>query len=220
MRKIKIFSLTNMFMGASTKQGHEIATKSREIVKSLIDHKTSHLTPQEKSIVERIVHSTADPEYADITKISPNFVKASQKSIQEGKDILTDINMVRVGINAYSGDVKCFINYEKTLEIAKKEEITRSAAAMRVAAAEGFEGIIVIGNSPTALLEVLELHKNSEINVCSVIGVPVGFVGASESKNALHETDIPHLITTGPKGGTPVAVAAINSLINLVKDKQ
>jgi precorrin-8X/cobalt-precorrin-8 methylmutase len=147
--------------------------------------------------------------------MSSDFVDESLKSIKSGKDILTDINMVKVGINKYPGKVQCYINHEKTLEIAKKEEITRAGAAMQVAAAEGFDGIVAIGNSPTALLEVLKLTGKGMLNVRSVIGVPVGFVGADESKKALNETDIPHLITNGPKGGTPVAVAAVNSLINL-----
>ncbi len=217
MINLKNFILTNMFMGASTKQGHEIATRSRKIVKSLIDDKTRHLKLEERSIVERIVHSTADPEYAEITKMSQDFVDESLKSIQAGKDILTDINMVKVGINRYNGEIKCYINHEKTFAIAKREGITRAAAAMQVAAAEGFDGIVAIGNSPTALLEVLELVEKDMIKVKSVIGVPVGFVGAADAKNALDETDIPHLITSGPKGGTPVAVAAVNSLINLEK---
>lgn len=206
-----------MYMGASTKQGNDIAIKSRQIVKSLIDDKTRHLKPEERSIVERIVHSTADPEYAELTSISDDFVDVSLNSIQASEDILTDINMVKVGINNYSGEIKCYINHEKTHEIARRDEITRAAAAMQVAAAEGFEGIVVIGNSPTALLEVLKLYEKGIMKIKSVIGVPVGFVGASEAKNALDNTDIPHLITRGPKGGTPVAVAAINSLINLNK---
>ena len=209
MSKITNYSLINMLMGASTKQGNDIAIKSRKIVKSLIKDKTLHLTPEERSIVERIVHSTADPEYADLTKISNDFVKKSLKSLRKGKDILTDINMVKAGVNSYGGDVKCYI-------IAKKDDITRAAAAIQFAAAAEFNGIVVIGNSPTALLEVLNLYKNNKMKIQSVIGVPVGFVGAKESKEALHKTAIPHLITQGPKGGTPVAVAAINSLINLI----
>ncbi|MGA2676814.1 MAG: cobalt-precorrin-8 methylmutase [Methanobacterium sp.] len=216
MSKITNYSLINMLMGASTKQGNDIAIKSRKIVKALIKDKTQHLTPEERSIVERIVHSTADPEYADLTKISGEFVKKSLESLKNGKDILTDINMVKAGINSYNGNVKCYINHEKTLKLTKKNNITRAAAAMQVAAVEEFDGIVVIGNSPTALLEVLNLYKNNKIKIQSVIGVPVGFVGAEESKEALHKTEIPHLITQGPKGGTPVAVAAINSLINLI----
>ncbi|MGP8023831.1 MAG: cobalt-precorrin-8 methylmutase [Methanobacterium sp.] len=216
MSKITNYSLINMLMGASTKQGNDIAIKSRKIVKALIKDKTQHLTPEERSIVERIVHSTADPEYADLTKISGEFIKKSLESLKNGKDILTDINMVKAGINSYNGNVKCYINHEKTLKLTKKNNITRAAAAMQVAAVEEFDGIVVIGNSPTALLEVLNLYKNNKIKIQSVIGVPVGFVGAEESKEALHKTEIPHLITQGPKGGTPVAVAAINSLINLI----
>lgn len=207
-----------MFMGASTKQGKEIANESRKIVKSLIDHKTEHLKPEERSIVERIVHSTADPEYADITRISDDFVEASLKSIKADENILTDITMVKAGINSYSGKVKCYINHEKTIEIAKKKGITRAAAAIQVAADDGFEGIVAVGNAPTALYKVIELINNNEIKAKSVIGVPVGFVGAAESKNELIDSDIPYLITKGPKGGTPVAVAAVNSLINTAKE--
>ncbi len=205
-------------MGASTKQGYEIAEKSREIVRSLISHKTKDLSSEERAIVERIVHSTADPEYANITKMSKDFVETSLKALNNNKDILTDINMVKIGINKYPGKVRCYIKDERAVSIAKKENITRAAAAIRVAADEGFNGIVVVGNAPTALLEVLKLAKNDEINVCSVVGVPVGFVGAAESKKALQKTNIPNLITDGPKGGTPIAVATINSLINLKKE--
>jgi precorrin-8X/cobalt-precorrin-8 methylmutase len=207
------------FMGASTKQGYEIAARSREIVKSLIDSKTKNLTPEERSIVERIVHSTADPDYADITRMSDDFVTESLKAISTGKDILTDINMVRVGINKYPGDIKCYIGNERTIKLAKEQEITRAAAAMELAAQEGFDGVVAIGNAPTALWKVMELVELGSMNVQSVIGVPVGFVGAAESKKALKETKIPYLVTEGPKGGTPVAVAALNSLINILQSE-
>lgn len=203
-----------MFMGASTKQGYEIAEKSREIVRSLIDSKTKNLTTEERSIVERIVHSTADPEYADITRMSADFVSKSLEAISEEKEILTDINMVKVGINKYAGNIKCFIGDERTIKLAKKQEITRAAAAMELAASDGFDGVVAIGNAPTALLKVIELVESGSMDVKSVIGVPVGFVGAAESKKALQQTSIPHLVTEGPKGGTPVAVATVNSLIN------
>jgi precorrin-8X/cobalt-precorrin-8 methylmutase len=214
MSKQKKSPVKNNFMGSSTKQGHEIAVESRKIVKSLIDHKISHMRPEERSIVERIVHSTADPEYADLTRMSSDFVIESLKSIKNSEDILTDINMVKTGINNYTGEIKCYINHDETIELARKEEITRAAAAIQVAASKGFEGVVVIGNSPTALFEVIKLKKNNQLRAKSVIGVPVGFVAAAEAKEALEKTDIPYLITRGPKGGTPVAVAAINSLIN------
>ena len=209
-----------MFMGASTKQGYEIAHKSREIVRSLIGDKTAALSPEEKSIVERIVHSTADVEYADLTVISDEFVTKSIKSLKKEQDILTDINMVRAGINKYPGDVECYISHPDVIKMAKESEITRAAAAMQYAADNGFEGIVTIGNAPTALYKVIELVENGQMNVKSVVGVPVGFVGAADSKEALHDTNIPNLITRGPKGGTPVAVAAVNSLIGISKNGQ
>jgi precorrin-8X/cobalt-precorrin-8 methylmutase len=205
------------FMGASTKQGYEIAAKSREIVRSLIDEKTRDLTPEERSIVERIVHSTADPEYADITLMSGDFVEKGLEAISQEKDILTDISMVKSGINKYSGNINCYINDERAIKLAKEQEITRAAAAMEVAAGEGFDGVVVIGNAPTALWKVMELVETGSMDAKAVVGVPVGFVGAAESKKALHETSIPHLVTEGPKGGTPVAVAAVNSLINIIR---
>ena len=215
MSKRENSAKATIFMGASTKQGYEIAEKSREIVRSLIDNKTKDMSSKERAIVERIVHSTADPEYADITKMSKNFVEASLRAIEDKKDILTDINMVKTGINKYTGKVICYINDERAVSIAKADGITRAAAAIRVAAEEDFDGIVIVGNAPTALLEVLKLVKNNQMSVRSLIGVPVGFVGAAESKKALQNTDIPNLVTEGPKGGTPVAVATINSLINL-----
>ncbi|MGZ7047196.1 MAG: cobalt-precorrin-8 methylmutase [Methanobacterium sp.] len=207
-----------MFMGASTKQGYDIASKSREIVRSLISDKIKDLKKEEQLIVERIVHSTADPEYADITEISPDFVNESLKSIRENKDILTDISMVKVGINKYEGTINCYINHEEAINIAKEEQITRAAAAMRIANDKGFDGIIVIGNAPTALFEAIDLVQNEGMKVRSIIGVPVGFVGAAESKEALKKTDIPNIITLGPKGGTPVAVAVVNALIGFNRD--
>ncbi|MDD1764170.1 MAG: cobalt-precorrin-8 methylmutase [Methanobacteriaceae archaeon] len=204
-----------MFMGASTKEGQEIAVKSREIVRSLISEKIKHLKPGEQKIVERIVHSTADPEYAELTRISEHFLEESLKALKGGMAILTDINMVKVGITSYEGEVKCYIDHPRTYEIAQAREITRAAAAMEVALEERFQGMVVIGNSPTSLLKVIELQKEHPDSFKSVIGAPVGFVGAAESKKALQETSMPYLITEGPKGGTPVAVAAANALINL-----
>lgn len=215
MGKSQKASNETMFMGASTKQGYDIASKSREIVRSLIADKIKDLSEDEKSIVERIVHSTADPEYADITKISNNFIIESINAIKDNKDILTDINMVKAGINKYDGQIKCYISDEETIKLAKEEQITRAAAAMRIAHDNGFDGIIVIGNAPTALFEAINLVKNKGMKVRSIVGVPVGFVGAAESKEALKETEIPNIVTEGPKGGTPVAVAITNSLIRL-----
>ena len=157
-------------MGASTKPGYDIANKSREIIKSLIDDETKNLTYEERDIVERVVHSTADPEYAKLVKISPTFVETALDCFDKKEDILTDINMVKSGITRYDGRVMCYIRDEE-----------------------------------------------GQMDARAVAGVPVGFVGAADSKEALSKTNIPYAITTGPKGGTPIAVAIINSLLNIKK---
>ena len=120
-----------MFMGASTKQGLDIANKSREIIRGLIGDDVKDLQPIERDIVERIVHSTADPEYAKLVKISPDFVDAAMASLKNKETILTDINMVKYGITRYEGEVECYIKNDEVVKIAKENQITRAAAAMR-----------------------------------------------------------------------------------------
>lgn len=202
-------------MGASTRKGKRIAEKSRRIVKKLIKDKIEGLPPEEVEIIERIVHSTADPEYADITRMSQDFIPTTIKALGGLKDILVDVEMVKAGIS-YDGNIKCYINHPSVIKMAKDKNMTRAAAAMEHAASKGFSGIVVVGNAPTALLKVIRLTE-AGMDVKSIIGVPVGFVGAAESKKLLTKTNIPYLITSGPKGGTPVAVAATNALISLTK---
>lgn len=206
-----------MFMGASTKQGYDIATKSREIIRELIGDDIKDLKPAEKDIVERIVHSTADPEYAKLVAISDDFVDAALKSMKNNETILTDINMVKAGITQYDGEVCCYIKNDEVKQIAKENEITRAAAAIRYACQNDFEGIIVSGNAPTALWEAMDLYNKGELNVKAIVGVPVGFVGAADSKEELRKSNIPNIITQGPKGGTPIAVACVNSLIQTLR---
>lgn len=206
-----------MFMGASTKQGYDIATKSREIIRELIGDDIKNLKPAEKDIVERIVHSTADPEYAKLVAISNDFVDAALKSMKNNETILTDINMVKAGITQYDGEVCCYIKNDEVKQIAKENEITRAAAAIRYACQNDFEGIIVSGNAPTAVWEAIDLYNKGELNVKAIVGVPVGFVGAADSKEELRKSNIPNIITKGPKGGTPIAVACVNSLIQTLR---
>lgn len=208
----------NNFMGASTKQGLDIANKSREIIRGLIGEDIKDLKPAERDIVERIVHSTADPDYAKLVYMSPDFVDASIKALKNNETILTDINMVKSGITCYDGEVECYIKNEEVKEIARENQITRAAAAIRYAALNDFEGIVVSGNAPTAVWEAMDLYNKDKINLKAIVGVPVGFVGAADCKEALKQSDIPSIITEGPKGGTPIAVACVNSLIQTLKE--
>ena len=202
-----------MFMGASTKQGLDIANKSREIIRGLIGDDIKDLKPIERDIVERIVHSTADPEYAKLVSISDDFVDVALNCLRNNECILTDINMVKYGITRYEGDVECYIRNEEVIKIARENQITRAAAAMRYASEIGFEGIVVSGNAPTAVFEAMDLYQKDKMNLKAIVGVPVGFVGAADSKEALKNSNIPNIVVEGPKGGTPIAVACVNSLI-------
>ncbi|WP_457611979.1 cobalt-precorrin-8 methylmutase [Methanocaldococcus sp.] len=198
-------------MGATTNEGLEIAKKSREIVREKIKDFINNFNEKEVEIVERVVHATADVEFAKLLVFKNNPIYEGVKAISEKKPIVVDINMVKVGVRY--DKVICPIDFKESYELAKREGITRAKASMRVAKKYIDDGIVVIGNSPTALLEVIRMVKDNEVKPRLVIGVPVGFVKAEESKKELLKLDIPLITCLGPKGGTPVAVAIINGLI-------
>ncbi|WP_048197128.1 cobalt-precorrin-8 methylmutase [Methanocaldococcus vulcanius] len=206
-------------MGAISKDGLNIANKSREIVKNKIKDvlggKINDFNEEEMGIIERVVHATADPEYAKLLVFKNNPIVEGIKAIKEKKPIIVDVNMIKAGIRY--DNVKCFIDHPDVFEIAKKEGITRAVASMRLAKDLIDDGIVVIGNAPTALFEVIRLIKEEDIYPRLVIGVPVGFVQATESKEELRKLNISNISTVGPKGGTPVAVSIINGIIAYAK---
>ena len=210
------------FMGAVSKDGLNIANKSREIVKNKIKEvlgdKINNFNEKEMGIIERVVHATADPEYAKLLVFKNNPIDNGIKAIKDKKPIVVDVNMVKAGVRY--DKVDCIIDNKEVFDIAKREGITRAVASMRLARDLIDDGVVVIGNSPTALFEVVRLVKEEDIKPKLVVGVPVGFVQASESKEALRELDIPSISTVGAKGGTPVAVAIINGIIAYAKDER
>ncbi|WP_459202641.1 cobalt-precorrin-8 methylmutase [Methanococcus sp. CF] len=209
-------------MGAVTKDGKDIADKSREIVKTKINevlgNKVNDYTFEEMGIIERVVHATADPEYAKLVSFDNNPIENGVNAISDKKPIIADISMVKAGIRY--NDVLCTISNPEVFELAKKEQITRAVASIRASKELIDGGIVVIGNAPTALLEVIRLNKEEGIAPKLVIGAPVGFVKAAESKELLRTTNIPSISTIGPKGGTPVAVSAINGIIALSRNER
>ena len=212
----------NMFMGATTKDGMDIAEKSREIVKSKIKNvlgdKIKEYSSEEMGIIERVVHATADEEYAKLVVFKNNPIEKGVEAIKNNKPIVVDISMVEAGIRY--DKIYNFINDKETYKIAKNEGITRAVASMRMAKDLIDGGIVVIGNAPTALFEVIRLVNEEGIKPNLIIGAPVGFVKASESKEALRNTNIPSISTIGAKGGTPVAVSIANGIIALSKNER
>jgi precorrin-8X/cobalt-precorrin-8 methylmutase len=172
-------------------------------------------------VVRRMIHTSADFEYKESVRIHPDAVTAGMTAIRNGKSIITDTNMARVGIrqrhlNPFGATVKCYMSDSAVAENAKAAATTRAHAAVDAAVSDMNGGIYVIGNAPTALLHLIERVKEKNAQPALIIGLPVGFVNAAESKAELLKLDQPPFITNvGRKGGSNVAAAVVNALIIL-----
>ena len=194
---------------------HEIERSSFQIIDQ--EAGIHHFTAQQWSIVRRIIHTTADFEFKEMIRFHPDAVSAGIDAIRKGKMIITDTNMGRVGIRkkeveTYGGRVKCYINDPLIHEKAAVTGGTRAKAAVDMAISEMKDGIYVVGNAPTALLRLIELIGDKKAQPALVIGLPVGFVNAAESKAALVEMDTPYISNVGRKGGSNVAASVVNAL--------
>lgn len=201
----------------------QIENRSFEIISDSLTR--FDLTDDEKKIYSRIIHASGDVDYADIIRIHPAAIESTKSAIQAGANVFTDVEMVRTGINKrvlnrFGGQVFCRVSDDKIREQAEQENITRSMAAMRSFGTDLNGSIVAIGNAPTALFEVLNLVENG-IKPAVIIGIPVGFVGAAESKQKLFEqTKIPFVTVLGTKGGSPIAVAVINAVLYLLDNRR
>ena len=182
------------------------------------------LTDDEKKICSRIIHAAGDVGYAPIIKIHPALIDTAKATILNGANIFTDVEMVRRGISIktfrkFGGEIVCKISDVDTRELANSDGITRAMAAMRLLGKRLDGQIVAIGNAPTALFEVLRLVREENIRPALIIGVPVGFVGAAESKSQLAaQNEIPYVTVTGTKGGSSIAVAAVNALLYMLDE--
>ncbi|MCK4986683.1 MAG: precorrin-8X methylmutase [Desulfobacterales bacterium] len=169
-------------------------------------------------VVRRMIHTSADFEYRDSVRFHPDAVAAGIAAIRAGKSIITDTNMARVGIRQrdlkpFGATLTCYMNASVVHENAKSTGTTRAHAAVDAAISDMADGIYVIGNAPTALLHLIERIKEKKAQPALVIGLPVGFVNAAESKAELLKQDNPPYITNvGRKGGSNVAAAVVNAL--------
>lgn len=206
------------------KKPMEIENKSFEIIAPHL--KNLNLSEEETKIFSRIIHAAGDTDYAKIIKISPNAISSAKNAIQNGKNIFTDVEMVRTGINKrtlkkFGGEVFCKVADDEIKKIAAQEKITRSMAAMRNFGKSLNDSVVAIGNAPTALFEVLRLVEEEKIFPAIIIGVPVGFVGAADSKEKLAEQNkIPFITVEGTKGGSSIAVAAVNAILYLLDNSR
>lgn len=201
------------------KKPMEIESKSMDIIDEvMID---TDFSDEEMIIAKRMIHTTGDFEYRNIIDFKNDFINIAKSEIAKGTTIYTDTKMVHAGINKKAlkkanCKLKYFIDDERVYKLSKELGTTRSSCAIDLAVEEGID-IFVIGNAPTALFRILELVKEEKANPKFIVGVPVGFVGAAESKEYLREfKDISSISTIGNKGGSNVAASIINALLYMV----
>lgn len=206
------------------KQPMDIENKSMEII---AQHLAGlNLSEAETKVYSRMIHASGDVDYAPVIRLHPKAIEATQEALKRGANIYTDVEMVRTGINKkafgrYGGKIECRVADPEIADIAKREGITRSMAAMRAFGKELAGSIIAIGNAPTALFEVLRLAEKENILPAVIIGIPVGFVGAADSKKLLAEnTLVPYVTVEGTKGGSPIAASVVNAIMYLLDNRR
>lgn len=201
----------------------EIEAESFRIIESEFAQQTGRAidawVPDEFAVMRRVIHATGDFGFAGQLRFHPRAITAGLAAIRAGKNVLTDVNMAAAGISRsllgrFGGRVICRIGEPEVAERAATLGLTRSETALNLAAEDNV-GIVAIGNAPTALLAVMELIEAGTIRPDLVVGVPVGFVNAAESKEILSLKSYPFITALGRKGGSPVAVAIVNALLRL-----
>lgn len=202
-------------------QPQAIVDESFEIINKLVDLES--MPELHRPIIQRAIHATGDTEYAYNLIFHPKAVDAGIRSIKSGKNIITDVNMVKAGITSgpvekFGGKIVCKISDKSVIDEAKRQGKTRAIVAMQQSTDDMKGGIVVIGNAPTALFEIIDLIKRGLAQPALVVGIPVGFVGAVEAKHALKDISIPYITNTNRKGGSAVAVSIVNAIIKLAKE--
>lgn len=218
--------MSNQVTEQLTQAGQKIEHDSFTIVDSEVgEHQYNDDAWQ---IVRRMIHATADFEFNGLTQFHPKAVQAGLEAISQGCNIVADVEMICVGLSKprlshFGVSTHHFISDEDVISDAKAENTTRAVQAMRKADKLGLlEGsIVAVGNAPTALLEIIELIKNKQCKPALIVGMPVGFVSAEESKALLSQFDeVPWVITQGRKGGSTLVVAAIHAMLALAEAEQ
>jgi len=200
--------------------GDEIEARSFQIIlQELGEH---NFSDQELSIVLRIIHASADFDFAKTIRFSSQAITAGIQAISQGCHIITDVQMVKAGIShskiiPFKCDVICAIDSEEVQKLAQQNGITRAAASIQILKDKLPKSIVAVGNAPTALLEVLRIYQEENIKPLLVIGMPVGFVQASEVKDLLNRSSLAYITSLGRKGGSPIAAACVNALLQMAK---
>lgn len=202
----------------------DIERRSFEIISEELRNRGITLPKETEMVTKRVIHTSADFEYAQTMTYSPNAVAIAKELIQNGADIVTDTNMALAGINKkelekYGGMAHCFMADEDVAKIAKERGVTRATVSMEKASHIEKPVIFAIGNAPTALIELYEMIQNGSYRPAFIIGVPVGFVNVEAAKELIIKTDVPYIINRGRKGGSNVAAAICNALLYELREE-
>ena len=196
----------------------EIEARSFAIITEELKDKKIVLPKEQEMVTKRVIHTSADFEYAKTMCYSEHAVTIAKKLLLEGADIVTDTNMAWSGINkralaSLGGEAHCFMADADVAELAKKRGTTRAVVSMEKAARITKPVIFAIGNAPTALLKLDEMIREGDWKPAFVIGVPVGFVNVEIAKEIIMESGVPYIVNRGRKGGSNVAAAICNALL-------
>lgn len=204
------------------KNPRAIEENSMELIYPFI--KDMDLTAEEITVYSRMIHASGDVDYGHLIHTSKGAVAAGIQALRKGCNIYCDVTMVQTGINkralsVLGGQTFCRIADPAVAASAKEKNISRSLEAMNSFGEELNGSIVAIGNAPTALFEVIRMVKEEGITPALIIGIPVGFVGAAESKEMLiQESTVPYITVRGTKGGSPIVASVVNALLyNLVR---
>lgn len=194
----------------------DIEKRSFEIITEILGD--TRLDPENELVIKRVIHTTADFEYVQNLVFSDHAVKKGIAALKNGCDIVTDTQMARSGINKtilgkLGGQVHCFMSDGDVAAEAKERGITRAIVSMERAAKLPKPCIFAIGNAPTALISLHQQIQAGMLDPALIIGVPVGFVNVVESKELIIESDVPHIVARGRKGGSNVAAAICNAML-------
>ncbi|MBO5617714.1 precorrin-8X methylmutase [Pseudobutyrivibrio sp.] len=196
----------------------EIEHRSFEIITSELSSMGITIPEEEAPITKRVIHTSADFDYANTMCYSDGAIERVKKLIKAGAHIVTDTNMALSGINKkklaeYGGQVHCFMAEEDVAIEAKQRQVTRATVSMERAAALPMPVIFAIGNAPTALISLYEMMEQGRFTPEFVIGVPVGFVNVEAAKELFINSDVPYIINKGRKGGSNIAAAIVNAIL-------
>ena len=196
----------------------DIEKRSFEIISRELEERNIVLPKDQEPVTKRVIHTSADFDYAETMTYSEHAVEIAKELIRNGADIVTDTNMALAGINKkvlarYGGTAHCFMADEEVAKEAKERKVTRATVSMEKAAAIEKPVIFAIGNAPTALISLHELMEQTGFRPAFIIGVPVGFVNVVAAKELILKTDVPHIVNRGRKGGSNVAAAICNAIL-------